>query len=192
MIFNRNYTKYSDEELMSKSRDGDTKAFSILYDRYGKKVHSYFYRMLWNDREKSEDFTQDLFSKIIEKPHLFQEGKKFSSWIYSIAANMCKNEYRSAEVRKKAQVELEYTTSSFDSISEQTDSKFFKHDLDIAIDQLNPEQRAVFILKYKQGLKIKDISDCLDCSEGTVKSRLFYAIKKLSSELEAYNPKSEL
>ena len=192
MIFNRNYTKYTDEDLMSKSAGGDSKAFARLYDRYGKKIHSYFYRMLWNDKEKSEDFTQDLFSKIIEKPHLFQEGKKFSSWIYSIAANMCKNEYRSAEVRKRAQVELEYTLDTSNKMNEGLDADYFKKDLDQAINELNADQRTVFILKYKQGLKIKEISECLDCSEGTVKSRLFYAIKKLSSELEAYNPKSEL
>jgi len=192
MIFKRNYTKYTDEDLMLKSANGDTRAFTCLYDRYGKKMHSYFYRMLWNDTEKSEDFTQDLFSKIIEKPHLYKEGKKFSSWLYSIAANMCKNEYRSADVRRRAASEMEYLSNNSHEIETKTDANYFKKDLDSAINNLNADQRAVFIMKYKQGLKIKDISESLDCSEGTVKSRLFYALKKLSAELESYNPKSAL
>jgi len=192
MIFSLNHKKMSDEDLMQKSANGDHRAFAKLYDRYGKKMHAYFYKMLWNDAEKAKDFTQDLFGKIIEKPHLFDQNKKFSSWIYSIAGNMCKNEYRSAEVRTRAGKELIYTADGTSFNKENTDMNFFKDDLDKALDLLNEDQRIVFIMKYKQGFKTKEIAECMDCSEGTVKSRLFYALKILSKELSMYNPKSEL
>jgi RNA polymerase sigma-70 factor (ECF subfamily) len=148
--------------------------------------------MLWNDIEKANDFTQDLFSKIIEKPERYKKGNKFSSWLYSIAANMCKNEYRSVEVRSRAAIEIQYRDSNVSLNDERTDANLFKHDLDQAMNLLNDEQRIAFIMKYKQGFKIKEIAECLECSEGTVKSRLFYALKKLSTELSVYNPKSEL
>ena len=177
---------------MTLSATGDSSAFTHLYDRYAKKMYHYFYRMLWNDVEKAHDFTQDLFSKIIEKPEMYKEGKKFSSWFYSIAANMCKNEYRSAEVRSRAAKEIEHRDTNSSLNYEKTDEGFFKRDLDQAMNLLNDEQRIAFIMKYKQGFKIKEIAECLECSEGTVKSRLFYALKKLSAELSVYNPKSEL
>ena len=172
---------------MSRSASGDNKAFAMLYDRFSKKMYHYFYRMLWNDEEKAQDFTQDLFMKVIEKPHLYDEGRKFSTWLYSIATNMCKNEYRSHDVRKKANVEISHTHNHSSINNENTDYDFFKKDLQQAIELLNNDQRMVFIMRHKQGFKTRQIAEFLDCSEGTVKSRLFYALKILSKELSAYN-----
>ena len=81
--------------------DGNQAAFGELYDRYSRVMINYFYRMLWKDREKAEDFMHDLFTKIINKPKLYDPNRSFKTWIYSVANNMCKNEYRKQEVRKK-------------------------------------------------------------------------------------------
>ena len=81
--------------------EGKQRAFDELYERYAKKVHYFFWKMLGNDAEKADDFVQDLFLKLIEKPHLFQEEKKFSTWLYAVAGNMCKNEYRKTAVRNE-------------------------------------------------------------------------------------------
>ena len=78
----------------------DERAFDELYRRYSDRMLRYFWRMLNQDEEKSQDFLQDLMMKVVEKAHLFNADRRFSTWIYSVASNMCKNEYRSREVRK--------------------------------------------------------------------------------------------
>ncbi len=92
-LFKR-HTNQSDNELMLKITKGDHKAFSILFDRYQQKLANYFHKMLWNDYDMAQDFTQELFTKIINKPELFNPTYQFSSWVFSIASNMCKNAYR--------------------------------------------------------------------------------------------------
>ena len=91
-----NYKELDDELLMVKVSDGDSAAFSEIYDRYSTPLINYFYRMLWRDRERAEDFMQELFTKLIHKPHLYNPDRRFKTWMYSIANNMCKNEYRSS------------------------------------------------------------------------------------------------
>src|ERR1035437_8441345 len=91
----------SDEELMLLVGNKDTKAFEELYKRYSKKIHYYFFRMLGNDKEKANDFTQDIFLKVIEKNSSYNKQLKFSTWLYSLATNMCRNEYRHTEVKLK-------------------------------------------------------------------------------------------
>ena len=69
-LFGTTYHKKSDEQLMELIKENNQKAFGELYDRYAERLINYFYRMLWKDQEKAEDFTQDLFTKIIQKPTL--------------------------------------------------------------------------------------------------------------------------
>ena len=91
----------SDEELMESVEVGEETAFDELYNRYSKRLLVYFYRMLGGNEEKAQDFLQDIFVKIIEKPHLFGSKNRFSSWVFTVANNMCKNEYRRLKVRNQ-------------------------------------------------------------------------------------------
>ncbi|MDP7122228.1 MAG: sigma-70 family RNA polymerase sigma factor, partial [Candidatus Marinimicrobia bacterium] len=77
-----------------------TSAFDELYARYSSRLFHYFYRMLGGNPEKARDFLQDIFFKIVENPDRFHTGNRFSSWVFTIAHNMCKNEYRRLDVRK--------------------------------------------------------------------------------------------
>ena len=70
---------------------GKEKAFTELYTRYAKPMLYFFYQRLYQDEPKAQDFLQDLFLKIIEKPQLFDRDKKFKTWLYTVATNMCKN-----------------------------------------------------------------------------------------------------
>lgn len=189
MIFGNKLNKLSDEALMSMVIDGNNNAFGLIYDRFFERLYRYFYRMLGANSEKATDFAQDLFVKIIEKPHNYNPEKKFAIWIFVLASNMCKNEYRSLEVRQR-----HIQTASFDSVSEtkieqQLDNTQFKSDLIKEVHTLDEKHRDVFILRYEHELPIKEIATIVDCSEGTVKSRLFYSLKKLSDKLAIYNPK---
>ena len=76
--FRSSYRAYPDAKLMRLITKGDERAFSVLYDRYGEKMHRYFYRMLWQEQQKAEDFTQELFMKIINKPHLYDPDRSKS------------------------------------------------------------------------------------------------------------------
>jgi RNA polymerase sigma-70 factor (ECF subfamily) len=100
MVYPGKGTTISDEHLMEGIHHGDTDAFNELYLRYHKRLLYYFYRMLGNSSEKAQDFLQDIFVKIIDHPESFNISRKFSTWIFSVAHNMCKNEYRRLAVRR--------------------------------------------------------------------------------------------
>jgi len=190
-IFGKKYKLASDEQLMVFIQQGNETAFLELYNRYSKKLLYYFFRMLSGDQEKAQDFLQDLFLKIVEKPEMFNEQKKFSTWLYTIAHNQCKNEYRRLEIRRKFNQQEKDNGKFSESdrgIEKFLDSKLFHHALENELYKFEPEQRLVFILRFQEDLPIKEISVITGMKEGTVKSKLFYMIKKLGQNLKDLNP----
>lgn len=193
-ILNNKYKKFCDEKLMEFIKQCDTSAFNELYNRYSRRLLLYFYRMFGNDEQKAQDFLQDTFLKIVEKPGLFHPGKKFSPWIFTIANNLCKNEYRRLEVRKiiENNLDMDVIAQDYESeyyLAEQNlDQQLFKSALFSELKEFDINHRSTFLFRYQQNLSIKEISEILGCSEGTVKSRLFYTIKKLAHKLKAFNP----
>lgn len=88
----------TDEQLLPAIVNGSSKAFNELYQRYHKRLLYYFFRMLGNNKDLAQDFLQEIFYKVIDKSHLIDPKRKFSTWIFSVAHNMCKNEYRSKKL----------------------------------------------------------------------------------------------
>lgn len=177
------YKNKTDESLMEAICNGDTEAFSELYKRYKHRLLYYFFRMLSNDNEIAQDFLQELFLKIIDKPYLFDTSKKFSTWIFSMAHNMCKNEYRSREVRSILHKVQDTDCFCDDKPSE----KEFNHTADDVfncLESFDSEYSSVFLLKYREGLSIDEISEVLELATGTVKSRLHYMRKNIRKMLE--------
>lgn len=173
---------YTDEKLMLFILTGDRQAFNELYRRYNQRLYYYFFRMLGNSRELANDFLQDLFLKIIENPARFNPDYSFKTWIFSVAYNMCKNEYRRQEVRKET-----YTGTDLllDPVLPQEISKEELVNLIfLKLDELGPEQRTVFIMHYREGFQIKEIASVLGMAPGTVKSRLFYTRKYLAEKFQ--------
>jgi RNA polymerase sigma factor (sigma-70 family) len=193
-LFGSTYKSLSDEDLMSRVTRGDKRAFDTLYTRYAGALMRYFHRMLWRDKEKAEDFVQDFFMKIIKQPEAFDQKRKFTTWMYSVAHNMCKNEYRKMEIRKPT----EFESVSGTLVSEQVeagkriDRKAFMNSLGQELEKLDENQRTVFILRFEENLSIKEIGEIMDVSEGTVKSRLFYTLRKLSDRLKVYAPQEQI
>jgi len=190
-LFKKNYKASTDEELMQWVAKGDSLAFEQIYNRYSKLMVNYFCRMLWKDREKAQDFMHDLFTKIVHKPDLYDASRSFKTWLYSVANNMCKNEYRKQEVRKNTTNSLHDNISVADSASANNgfDHGVFNDLLSKELEDLEEVQRTTFILRYKMDMSIKEIAEVTETSEGTVKSRLFYTIKKLSDKLKMFDPK---
>lgn len=182
------YTGYSDEALMRAVGRGEVPAFDVLYHRYSKRLLYYFYKMLGQDEDKAQDFLHDLFLKIVERPELFSPEKRFSTWVFSVAHNMCKNEYRRLSIRKTESVEPDDLPFEAESIPAGIDRKQFAEMLALELEGLSEEHRTVFILRYRENFSMREISDVLQCPEGTVKSRLFYAVRRLAARLKKFNP----
>jgi len=193
-LFKHRHKKLSDERLMELIQRGDTSAFDELYDRYSRRLLLYFFRELGGNEEKAQDFLQDIFLKIVEKPGLFDTKRRFSTWIFTVAYNMCKNEYRRLEVRESAQNVLIADAASDDCDGEyrqpekKVDQKRFERALSAELETFDDGHRSAFLLRHQQNLSIREIGKVLGCSEGTVKSRLFYTTQKLASKLRAFNP----
>lgn len=170
--------KYSDEDLIDiykSTKDGQgRKAFDCLYMRYSDTITQYFYFALYRDIEKAKDFVHDLFLKLLDSPEKFNSERKFKPWIFQVASNMCKNEFRKSEVSKKYVDHVKATKNEYLNIDESEQL------LSDSIRKLSQEQRSLIVLRFKIRLSIKEIAEILECPEGTVKSRLFYATKELS------------
>src|SRR5690606_1028221 len=117
--------------------------------------------------ERARDFTQELFSKLIQKPHLYDSNRSFKTWLYSIAHNMCKNEYAKHEVRVTAHKELKQEENTITGTEAQRsiDRKLFMQKLSEALEEMDEIKRTTFELRFQQELSILEISEIMQCSE---------------------------
>ncbi len=186
------YHTLSDEKLMARIQRGDAAAFDELYARYSKRLLYYFFRMLGGDEEKAQDFLQDLFLKIVEKPTRFKRGNAFASWLYTVAHNMCKNEYRKQSVRKVVvndpdiDMHCGWVDGAY-AIEKACDERAFLSALMDELDKLSVDHRTTFLLRHQECRSIREISEILACPEGTVKSRLHHVTQKLAERLQGRN-----
>ncbi len=190
---NNSYLQLSDEELMELIRLKETGAFDELYRRYSQRLLSYFYRMLGGDNEKAQDFLQNIFLKIVEKPQRYKPTNRFATWLYAVASNMCKNEYRALKVRKQV-----HSAEDLDIFVAEPDRRHSNPDLKIdgdrftrkllkALENMKSTHRSTFLLRFQENFSIREIGEILGCSEGTVKSRLFYTIRELAGKLRDFH-----
>jgi RNA polymerase sigma-70 factor (ECF subfamily) len=189
-LFGKRYSQQTDEQLMRLLVEGQEAAFDELYQRYSRRLLYYFYRMLGQDEDTAQDFLQDLFIKIVEKPQLFNPSQQFSTWVFAVAHNLCKNEYRKQAVRKVLVPGLDVDQLAEESIPAEVlfDNQLFQQWLQAGLDVLDDDQRTTFLLFYQEHFSIREISEVLGCAEGTVKSRLFYVKRKLANQLKVFTP----
>jgi RNA polymerase sigma-70 factor, ECF subfamily len=185
-MFRNRFALKSDEELMSLLQQGEAKALTEIYKRYGKLLIRYFFRMLWRDQEQAEDFLHDLFVRIIEKPQHFDTKRKFSTWIYSVAHNMCKNAYRKEAFRNIAQNKMETSLVVENTIAEELDKQSFMKTLEKAMTGWTEDDRTLFVLRHELEMPFAEIATVLDCPEGTAKSRWFYLRKELAGHFREF------
>lgn len=187
----RSYRQDADEELMCKVSRDDNRAFEELYTRYAPRLQGFFIRMLGSD--SSKDFTQELFIKVYEYRSSYQKEKNFSSWLFAMAYNLCKNEYRHREVIAYHQSETSALSTLENDISfeQKYDKEVFEEQLKRSLTKLSKDQLLAFTLRYDEELSVAQIAEVLQCPEGTVKSRLHYALQTLSRSLSMYKPVKE-
>lgn len=178
---------YSDEELFGAIQAGNCQAFEVLYSRYAQRLKHYFFRMLNNDAALAEDFLQELMLKIVHKQTGFDTTRSFKTWIFSIAHNQCKNHYRHLNVVQKHEQESHYENNSYTTqLSEivSLDEKMIRSLIESALLKLSVEKREVVLLRFQEEKSIAEIAQITDISEGTVKSRLHYALQQLAQLLK--------
>ena len=185
---NRNihFRNQSDEELMVLVQDHrSTDALVEIHRRYSPKLLGYFYKMLNRDESLAQDFVQELFLKLLEKNHLFDREKKFYTWVFTIASNMCKTAYRKLGTTEEFTPQhIQQTAFASDEFA----TKQFLASLQLSLDKLDPVHRDVLVLRFLEGFSLNEITDILEISLGTVKSRLFYGTKKLTEDLKEFDP----
>lgn len=188
-LFGKEYANLSDERLMELVVRGDERAFGAVYDRYHGRLLNYFHRMLWHDRERSRDMLQDLFAKLAQRPQSYDPSRPFQTWLFSVANNMCKNAYRHEEVVRAAAIHLRGETDRVEASNGiGVDHELFRDRLHEELDKLEPDHKATFVMRYHEDMAIKEIALAFACSEGTVKSRLFYTLKKLAERMKEFDP----
>lgn len=199
-LLKKKYNLFSDERLMELLQQGEAagyEAFDELYERYSRRLLFYFHRMLGGSHDKAQDFLQELFLKIVERPFLFDAEQRFRTWIYTVAHNLCKNEYRHLKISKIVEPAADLEAIASAGVDEEEkmenalDWKRFRAALFQELAKLDENHRATFILRHQDGFSIKEISQVLGCSEGTTKSRLFYTAKRLAARLSAFHPDAD-
>ena len=173
---------------MARIQQQDTAAFEELYARYSKRLLAFMCKMLGNEH-RAQDLLQDLFLKIVERPQLFNADKRFYTWVFTVAANMCRNEYRNNNRQVISTEKIAHTEHAYtEALVGHVDASLFTAGLGAALDTLGHEEKETFVLRFQQGFSIQEIAEMMDCPEGTVKSRIYYVTRKLAGELQAFKP----
>lgn len=173
----------SDEDIVERLQSGDMDAFSQLVSRYEKPLLNFLYRFL-GDYHLAEDIFQETFITIYRKSHKFDLSKKFSTWLYHIATNKAVDRLRKRKNLMVIGSEIENLEYNQETTEENYGKKEEQVNLHKALASLPEEHRLVVVLKHYQGLDYSQIAEVLGCPVGTVKSRMYYALKSLKSILE--------
>jgi RNA polymerase sigma-70 factor (ECF subfamily) len=184
----RNPQDGDEAELIAKSREGDRDSFSVLVERYQRRVVGVALAVVHN-QEDALELAQETFVRAFQNLKSFESRSSFSTWLYRIAANLSidfwRRESRYSVLRgDDAENELRRLPSASPDSFKAASQKELGARLKDALDQLSPEHRQVVILREVDGLSYDEISETLQCPRGTVMSRLHYARNKLREILK--------
>ena len=183
-----------EDELVRLSKNGDINAFEELVCLYERKIFTAAYRLIGN-REDAADLAQEAFLRAFRSIQNFREEASFLTWMYSIITNLCRD-----ELRKRSRMQIESlderialdeseVAKQFPSPDigpdEAYEQKELKNKIQLTINTLTPEYRMALVLRDIQGLSYEEIASALDCSLGTVKSRINRARNHMKNKLLA-------
>ena len=176
-----------ENEIWTRIKEGDSAAFAELYDGFASAMFSLSLQIL-NDRWEAEEVIQDVFSYLWRKPDSYSPSKgKFSSWLLVITRNRSIDRYRSRKRRldrgQSDEVLNQKEDFSQTDGAEEATLNDERKQLRVAFRLLPPDQRQVLELSYFKGFNHKEISEKLDLSLGTVKSRIRLGVEKLRNSL---------
>lgn len=181
----------TDSALMLRYRDGDVRAFEMLYERHKGPLYRYLLRMCRNP-EVANDLFQEVWGKVIASRARYEVRAQFNTFLFRIAHNSAVDHFRRSGRQQASHTEdvadLEETLAGADS--ERPDAKLSEAQLQAAfrqaLQQLPQEQRDVFVLYEETGLSLEEIGKITGVAMETAKSRLRYALTKLRAALRPY------
>ena len=184
----------TDEELVANSIGGDTESFDELIRRWERPIYALAYRQLGRE-EDARDVCQETFLRAFRALAGFRGQAKFSSWLYRIALNLCRDwlrrERRTPVVQAPEDVDLMELAAAREP-SETIEERVSRQDMTRAVERamtlLPEEQRTAIILKEYQGLTFQEIADLVGCPLSTVKTRLYQGLAVLRRELARSAP----
>lgn len=180
----------TDAKLIEDFREGDMAAFNCLVERWQQRIHRFAYRYFASHDEAME-ITQKTFIRVYNKLNTLDDTEQFAAWIYRIANNLCLDETKRAGRRRSFSMGALPEPPVAESLASNPDQQVEQNELgsilQLALNQLPPEQRIVVIMKEYEGLKFREIADILDEPENTVKSRLYYGLRKLRQLFNQWN-----
>jgi len=177
-----------DLQLVERCQAGDISAFDGIVQRHRDRIYRLVYRML-RDTSSADDVAQDIFLKVYHQIGKFQHRASFSTWLTRIAVNHCINHLRSQKRYRFFSAGVFFHRDRghpSDEPHEEVERTEKCEKVYQAISSLSPKRKAVIVLHYFEDYPCAEIASILDCSIGTVKSRLFYARRDLKKQLEPY------
>lgn len=180
--------------LVKKSQSGDVESFELLIGSYDKRAYNIAYRVMGNE-EDAKDMAQEALIKVFRSLKDFKGQSSFSTWLYRIVTNVCLDELRRKKNEKYVSMDSTIQTDSGELNMELCSDKETpeivyerveqRELIKNAIRELNEEYRSAIVLRDIQGFSYDEISSILDCSLGTVKSRINRARTMLRDKLKA-------
>jgi len=184
----------SEEQLLKKSLSGDTRAFEELVAQYQGKVYALAFRYMGNEEDAS-DMAQEALLKAYRSLRLFKGNSSFGTWLYRITTNVCLDELRRRK-RRITPLSLDEPLATQDGEEMEKDipdqspgadilyeQKEFSDYIQTLLDELRPEHKTAIVLRDVMELSYEEIAQTLDCSLGTVKSRISRAREMLRKKL---------
>jgi RNA polymerase sigma-70 factor, ECF subfamily len=184
----------TDNALVAAHLEGHPGAFGELYNRYqGRLVH--FIARKTGDRDRAEDLVQEAFIRVTRHLHRFDQGKKFSTWIYTICSNLAKNELRNRSrsplvlfQKLTTHWDLSHRPLQFEDAGARPDDQYRKRYLEEIVEQtvavLPEHHQLVFRLRELEGKSYEEIAEITGVNLGTVKSRLHRARTSFAERIE--------
>lgn len=187
-----------DEALMVRYQRGDRAAFATLVRRHQGPLFNFAFRQL-RIPSAAEDVVQEAFVRVVQNAADFKHEARFTTWLYTIARNLCIDQLRKRALRRHASLDEPRQTEDGDgpTLGEQTadvkasverdvSSVEIKERIVRAVDTLPDEQREVFLMREVAHLPFKEIAEITGVPENTVKSRMRYALERLQAALSEY------
>lgn len=189
----------TDEVLIRRCRRGDERSFDILFERYKARIYTFVLRFV-KDPKTAEDVFQETFIRVFRKARHFREQAKFSTWLYTIAANLCRDELKKRKRRHivsldqplwdseqdgRVAARIETTAGPSDGPRVEAEKREIGQVLFSAVEELPENARQVIELHMIHGLRYREVADILGCPVGTVQSRMHNAVQLLRRKVRA-------
>ena len=176
----------SDEQPMLRAARDSNRAFEELYNRHARRLQGFFARQLGDDRDLAADFMHDAFLRLYDARTRYREGSSFRAWLYAIAYNLCKNQYRHLEHEQNYLALLDAEPITESRVEVQMDRQQLEEALQQVLSSLAPPLRMLFSLRYEEDLTVPQIAKIQELPEGTVKSRLHKTMTIIRNKLKEY------